>query len=297
MGTNKYFNLFNDKADQQLYEDLINEAVSVNGIDAFYMPRRSQTKADPLFGDDPSKVFSEAYPVEVYIETVDKFEGGELFSKFGLEIRKQARFFITSRAFDAAMPQINNKNSYGRPLEGDILWLPNFQAFFEIKYAEDESMFYPFGRNQTDAGLYGYSLVCEKWMMGAENVQTGNSDIDNRAREKVTAYAFLMQGAGISSFTVGEQVTSAANANVFATVVEWNNPNLTLTLSHIRGIINANVQLIGQNSNAQWFTSAVFQPTRQDINLPISDNQQIATEGEVIIDFSEQNPFGQPVEP
>ena len=289
---NKYIDLFNDKRDQALFEDLIHEAISFNGIVAKYMPRRSQTKFDPLFGDDPSKTFTEAYPVEVYIDTVDKFEGGELFSRFGLEIRKQARFLLSTRTFNQAMPA-----NYGRPLEGDILWLPNFQAFFEIKYVEDEAMFYTFGENQTGAGLYGFRLVCEKWIMAEENVQTGDAEIDNRAREKVTTYAFIMQGGGSNTYVAGEQVISAANANVIATVVSWSIPNLTLQLSHIKGNINANVQLIGQNSNSRWFTSTIFQPVRQDINMAISDNQQLANEGNVVIDFSESNPFGQPVEP
>jgi hypothetical protein len=288
--TNPFVNLFNDKADQALYEELIHEAIQFNGVDAFYMPRRSQTQFDPLFGDDPSKMFTEAYPVEVFIETMDKFQGGELFSKFGLEIRKQAKFLISTRSFNATMPQ-----GYGRPLEGDILWLPNFQAFLEIKYVEDEAMFYTFGENQTQNGLYGFSLVCEKWIMAEENIQTGIQEIDSRAREKVTAYAFIMQGGGSNTYIIGEAVTSAANSNVGATVVSWNKPNLTLTLSHIKGSINANVQLIGQNSNSRWFTSATFQPVRQDINLPISDNQQLANEGNVVLDFSETNPFGQPV--
>lgn len=292
MPTNPYVNLFNDKADQALYEELVHEAIQFNGIDAFYMPRRSQTKFDPLFGDDPSKMFTEAYPVELYIETFDKFEGGELFSKFGLEIRKQAKFLISTRSFNTTMPV-----GYGRPLEGDILWLPNFQAFLEIKYAEDEAMFYTFGENQTGAGLYGFSLICEKWIMGEENVQTGLKEIDDRAREKVTAYAFPMQGGGSNTFIVGEQVTSNANSSVFGTVVSWNLPNLTLVLSHIHGSINANCQLIGQNSNGRFFTSATFQPVRQDINAPTTDNQQIATEGAGVLDFTETNPFGQPVEP
>lgn len=293
MSTNPYTNLFNDQADQSLYEELVHEAIQFNGIDAFYMPRRSQTQFDPLFGDDPSKLFSEAYPVEVYIDTVDKFQGGELFTKFGLEIRKQAKFLLATRSFNASMPA-----GYGRPLEGDILWLPNFQAFLEIKYVEDENMFYTFGENQNSRlGLYGFSLTCEKWIMAEENVQTGISEIDSRAREKVTAYAFIMQGGGSNTYLVGERVTSAANANVIGTVVTWNMPNLTLTLSHIKGSINANAQLIGQNSNSRWFTSSTFQPVRQDINMPISDNQQLANEGNSILDFSENNPFGAPVEP
>lgn len=292
MTTNPYVRLFDDTADQRLYEDLIHEAIQFNGINAKYMPRQSQTNLDPLFGDDPSKTFTRAYPVEVYIQTADSFGGAELFSAFGLEVRKTAKFLISSRSFNQAMP-----TNYGRPLEGDIIWLPNFQAFFEIKYVENESMFYTFGNNQTGPGLYGYSLVCEKWIMAGENVQTGDPEIDNRAREKVTQYLFIMQGGGSNTYKVGEQVTSAANANVIGTVVSWNLPNLTLTLSHIKGSINSNVQLIGQNSNSRWFTSNTFQPVRQDINAPWTDNQQLANEGNVVIDFSETNPFGQPVEP
>lgn len=286
MPTNHYFNLFHSKEDQRLYADLVNESVKIHGIDALYMIRESLSKFDPIFGDDPTKMFRQAYPVEVYVQTVDEFEGGELFSKFGLEIRKQARFLITFRAMRKAIP------NYGRPKEGDILWLRNFQAFLEIKYVEDESMFYVFGENNTQAGLYGFSLVCEKWIAAEEVVSTGIVDLDTKADEFVTSYQFNMSNANTQgTFNIGELVTQGNTAN--ATVLSWNKPNLILTLKHIHGVFqNNNVAIVGQNSNAHYFLAS--SNTRDDVNQVLDNNSQLAQQADQVLDFSEENPFGEP---
>lgn len=294
MPTNPYVNLYQDRNDQKLYEELVTEAVKYNGIDALYMPRTTLSNFDALFGDDPTKAFTSAYPVEVYIQTVDQFEGGPLFSKFGLEVRKQAKFLVTNRSFTQAMPP-----GYGRPLEGDILWLPVFQAFLEIKYADEENMFYVFGENNTGAGLYGYSLTCEKWMMAEEVVATGQTDIDSKADTLVTTYLFNMTpntGNTIpasGTYVVGEAVN--ANGVSVAHVVSWNLPTGVLLLKHIQGTIANGTILVGANSHAAW--NVVSSNTRVNINQGLDNNQGLATEGNTVVNFSENNPFGQPIEP
>lgn len=286
---NPYVNLYTETADQRLYEELVHEAIQFSGIDALYMPRSSQSRFDALFGDDPTKMFKQAYPVEVFIDSVDQFEGGELFSKFGIEVRKQARFIVSNRAFQMAMPA-----GFGRPLEGDILWLRNFQAFLEIKYVEDENMFYTFGGNNTGAGLYGFGLVCEKWIMAEEVVSTGVSDLDAKANEVVTAYNYIMSSANSAgTYIIGEKVSFGST---FGTVQAWNLPSLTLSLKHVSGAILANNVLVGQNSAASFTVASAI--TRQNVNQPLDNNQLVSVQGSNgIVDFQESNPFGSPVFP
>ena len=146
---------------------------------SFYLPRTSQSSVDLIFGDDPTKKFDEAYPVEVYVKNVDNFEGQELFSKFGLEIQHQMRFIMTTRAFKSRVP-----SRYARPREGDLVWLTNFQALFEIKYVNQQHFFYAFGNHN----FYGFELVCERFRYSNENIDTGIIEIDDAVNTQTFAY-------------------------------------------------------------------------------------------------------------
>jgi len=148
--TNIFFNNFNARNEQSLYEELIGEVVQIYGIDSYYLPRESESSFDLMFGDDPTKKYDSAYPVEVYIKNVDEFEGGVFFTKFGIEVKKQVRLILPNRAFKQRVP-----STYSRPREGDLLWLTNFNALFEIKFVKEENFFYAFGQEH----LYGYELV------------------------------------------------------------------------------------------------------------------------------------------
>jgi hypothetical protein len=282
MATNHYFDLFRNPAEQDLYNELIKEVIFTYGIDAQYMPRTSQSIPDLLFGEDPTSKFTEVYPVEVYVQSVDNFEGGEIFSKFGLEVRKQARFLINKDVFQRWVP-----STYQRPREGDLVFMKNFNALFEIKYVDEEYFFYNFGNKN----IYGYSMVCEKFRYSNELVATGHQ-VDNVVDQVVPAFQYIMSNANtFSTFQLGEMVTDNTT-NATATVISWNIPTLTLILKHINGTIEVGDKLIGQNSGAHFYVANTAILT--DVNNNMSNNEDVEQEGETIISFTEENPFGQP---
>ena len=83
------------KSEQNVYEDLIIESLKIFGQDAYYLPRTIINR-DEIFGEDSSSSFDDAYMIEAYIENPEGFEGeGDLYSKFGLEIRDEANFIIS----------------------------------------------------------------------------------------------------------------------------------------------------------------------------------------------------------
>ena len=49
---------------------------------------REIVNKDKIFLDDVSSRFSDAYKVEMYIENTEGFEGEDLFTKFGVELKK-----------------------------------------------------------------------------------------------------------------------------------------------------------------------------------------------------------------
>ncbi len=291
MPVNHYLDFFNNIAEQRLYEDLIHETVQFYGIDAIYLVRDSESSLDLLFGEDPTSKFTTPYPVEVYVQSVDNFEGGELFSKFGLEVKKQARFLIPNRSFQRSVAQYSPNNFNGaqnpliRPREGDLIWMKNFNALFEIKYADEEHFFYTFGNSK----IYGYSLVCEKFRYSNERINTSIPEIDNTMDTIIPSFSYTMKANGSGNYVSGELV-SQPNAN--GVVVSWDLPSLTLTLKHINGLFVVNTAVTGANSNTSFIlanTSII-----DDVNRHLENNLDIEDEGKSILTFTETNPWGEP---
>lgn len=286
MPTNVFFNNFNARNEQSLYEELIGEVIQIYGIDSFYLPRTSESSFDLLFGDDPTKKYDSAYPVEVYIKNVDEFEGEDLFTKFGIEVRKQVRFIMPNRAFKQRVP-----SEYKRPREGDLLWLSNFRALFEIKFVNEENFFYAFGSDH----LYGFELICEKFRYSDERMEVGIEAIEDKIDEVITAYEYIMQANGISSYAISESVYQGANvssATATADVCRWDRPTRKLELKNIKGTFVANSLVIGVTSGATWNIASYN--TLEDTNADQNDNTLLQEEAESFLDFSEDNPWGEP---
>lgn len=268
------------------------------------MPRESGSSVDLLFGEDPTSVFKTVYPMEVYVMSVDGFDGGEIYSKFGLEVRKQAKFLVTNKAFRNGVAAENPSNYVGspnvygqsdilkRPREGDLLWLNNFAALFEIKYVDEEYFFYAFGNSK----IYGYAMTCEKFRYSNERVATGVAAVDDAIDNVVAAYAYTMANTANSySYQIGEAVYQGTNvsfATANATIIDWDLPTLTLTLKNIQGVFMTNNTIIGANSGA-IFTLVSYNQLEQ-VNPNIDNNNDLAIEGEDVLNFSEINPFGDP---
>jgi hypothetical protein len=288
MATSQYFNNFDSTTEQRLYNSLINETIQIWGVDAMYIPRSTDSAVDLIFGDDPTKKFSSAYAVEVYVKTVDNFEGQELFSKFGLETQNQVRFLITIDAFTRRVP-----STYSRPREGDLVWLTNFQALFEIKYVNEQRFFFAFGQSK----FYGFELVCERFRYNDEVVNTGIIEVDDAVNSQVISYNFTMVSAGSGTYQLGEPVYQGANvasANATATVVSWNLPTGILQLAHIQGLFLPNVSIHGANSAANFLLYS-YDGLNNSNNL-LDNNTELGLLADQILDFSETNPFGEPTQ-
>jgi hypothetical protein len=121
VATSVYFNNYNSKAEQRLFEDLIVESIKIMGFDAYYLPNNNDGARDLLYGEDPLKKFLSAFPVEMYLSSSLEYQGDkEFFSKFGLEIRNNVSVVLSKRSFNQRVPQ----NSFSRPREGDLIWIP-----------------------------------------------------------------------------------------------------------------------------------------------------------------------------
>jgi len=300
MPSSVYFNNNGSQREQMLLEDMVIESVKNHGIDVFYIPRESQSSIDELFGDDPVKTFTKAYPLDVYLETFNDFEGNEeFFSKFGLEVNKGVSITIARRTFEKYIP--NTLRNV--PKEGDLIWFPVQLKLMEIKFVEQEKSFFQLGRPgggavATVAGAkigYMYQVSCETFKYNGELINTGYPEIDAIADIRAFSVDYTMSANGSLSFDPQEivyQGASLASASAKGYVVSWDRPNLILTIRNVKGEFAPNTPIRGYTSNASWTLAS--SNTMEDASTPYDDNVRIESEADNILDFTELNPFGEP---
>ncbi len=172
MSTSVYFNNFGASNEQGLINDLIVESIKIYGNDVYYCPR-TVNDLDEIYGADDISTYKSAYYVEMYIKSVDGFEGDGVFlSKFGLEIRDQVTFTMAKTTFDN---EVGMWTSQQRPKEGDLIFFelnPERSQLYQIKYVNDRSIFYQLG------GFQVFDLVAEVYEYSGERLQTGIAEID-----------------------------------------------------------------------------------------------------------------------
>lgn len=187
--TNFFFNNFQASQEQLLLENLIIESMSVYGQDMYYIPRKLNSY-DDVYGADDQSSYENAYPIVMYIESVDGFGGdGDFMSKFGVEIRNQVTFSVAIRTFNE---EVGEFTTQVRPNEGDLIYFPLNQKCFQIKYVEKFQMFYQLGK------LYTFKLTCELFEYSGELLNTGIPDIDilqQKLSTNILDWTILFDGA------------------------------------------------------------------------------------------------------
>lgn len=161
------------RSEQSLYEDIIIESLKMYGQDVYYIPR-DIISDDRILGDDIQSRFNSAYKIEMYIENVDGFDGeGDLFTKFGVEIRDQATFIVSRKRWSQTIGRYDNEIESVRPREGDLIYIGLSNSIFQIQHVEHEQPFYQISNLPT------YKLRCELFEYSGEDLDTGINAIDN----------------------------------------------------------------------------------------------------------------------
>jgi len=220
MTINKYFKYYSYGREQDTAEDLIIESIKQYGLDVKYLPRTIANQ-DFVLNEDKLGTYDLAVDLEAYIKNIQGFEGeGDFLSKFNLEIRDQITFTIARKrwtqiateklitevgynyqqesantnawgATDSILLEAGSANAYSitasRPLEGDVIFFPLNSKLYEIKFVENENVFYQHGK------LYTYDLICELFDRDS-GFRTGNTTIDTTMSAlslDILAYQFL----------------------------------------------------------------------------------------------------------
>ena len=261
-------------------------------MDIYYMPRSTGDQVDMLYGEDTLKQYTAAYPLEMYLEDVTGMEGeGDFMSKFGLEIRDELTFLVSRRRFAFTVNQ-------GRPNEGDLIYVPMLQNFFEISFVEHENnqaMYYTLGRGR-GGNVYVYALKLKQWVFSNELVLTGNAEIDGQIKDAYPRTQISLRAGGSGTYVPDEIVYQGANvatATATATVHNYVTGS-QLYVYRVIGTFAANTVIKGNTSNAIWNVSTTSDTATMDNSFEdVVDNNRIEGEADDVIDFSERNPFGE----
>lgn len=175
------------KSEQNLYEDLIIESIKIYGQDLYYLPR-DLVNVDDVFREDPESRFNSNYLLEMYVDNADGFDGeGDLFTKFGVEIRDQVTLTVAKRRWEQTVMRYDNEIQGIRPLEGDLIFTPFSKKMFQIMHVEHEQPFYQLNN------LPVFKLQCELFEYNDEDFDVNNDDISQLERDGAFRYELTLQ--------------------------------------------------------------------------------------------------------
>lgn len=219
MATNLYFSQ-KVRSEQNLYEDIIIESLKTYGQDVYYLPR-DLVNEDTIFGDDIPSSFNSSHKIEMYIENIEGFDGeGDLFSRFGVEIRDEATFIVSRRRWIQQVQRIDPGVTSVRPREGDLIYTPLSNSLFQIMHVEHEQPFYQL------SNLPVFKMRCQLFEYNNEDLDTGVEVIDKIERDY--AYAYTLTLSNLRNVATGSASIDSAGTVTSVTLSDSGNGYFTL---------------------------------------------------------------------
>ena len=271
MAVNHYFQggrgIGND-AEKRLHEDIIIESLKIFGQDIYYLPR-TLVNRDLVLGEDTTSRFDDSYLLEMYFETNEGFAGeNEIINKFGLEIRDDTTLVLSKRRFEEHVANKATLTASGRPNEGDIVFVPLLNSYFEIQFVEDQEPFYQLGN------LPVYKLKVTRWEYSSEEINTGNEVLD----ETEDKYS-LNELAHRFTLEYGQEVLTGRGSIVLEDYHDYSTGQPAFMMN-------------------ETYTGAEVVQTQSPYasNLDLNTEAGYGTVGDLsddILDFTERNPFGE----
>ena len=183
MALNPFF-LQGSQSEQRLIQELINEQLTIYGVEVIYLPRKI-VKKDQILTEIQSSKFNDNFAIEAYVNNYEGYSGaGDILTKFGMNLKDELTITISRERFEdfispflETMPDSEIEVA-SRPSEGDLIYFPLGKRIFEVKFVEHEKPFYQLGKN------YVYELKCELFeyedeLGGWEEVTSTTEEIDS----------------------------------------------------------------------------------------------------------------------
>lgn len=294
--TNVYFTQ-GTRNEQYLIEDLIIESLRIYGQEMFYIPRQLVSK-DNILGEDRLSEFKQSFPIEMYFENVDSFDGqGAFIQKFGMMMEQSATLVVARRRWEQMVGRFDATILPHRPCEGDLIYFPLTKGLFEVKFVKHQDPFYQLGK------LYVYKLQVELFQYSSERIDTGNKNIDafeslktfsvDTTRTKngsIMSIAVTDGGAGITEATI-KPISATGYGAVLTPVIQGGTiTSITIEDGGQNYRDGDEVEVISNGTSPASATITV----KLDVDKVDSygDNNPFKREAQQVV-FNEENPFGE----
>lgn len=310
MAISKYFRK-GIQTEQRLVESLQIEAIQIYGNNVYYLPR-TVNGFDQILNEDAESQFNSAWLIEMYPEDVTGFQGqGDLMSKFGLEIRDEITLIVAKRVWEKWVG-VNTSRPNVRPDEGDIIFLPWSKSYFEITFVEHEEPWYQM------MDLPVYKLRCSLFELNGEKFNTGFREIDAMAKERATRTRMQLSNVN-GIFELGERIHQVVNLEppvmIDGELVEWNRSTNEIAVIDIATSDNGLNNEIRTNyamftpdqpihgtksgavanvANVYGLADTVNHAIDNSGSTDTDQNWNFALFDDSFLDFTEENPFGDP---
>ena len=213
MALNPFF-LQGSQSEQRLIQELINEQLTIYGVEVIYLPRKIVNQ-DTILNEIQSSKFDDNYAIEAYVNTYEGYGGaGDIMTKFGMSLKDELTVTISKERFeDFISPFLGDSdrnnddeiNVIGRPREGDLIYFPLGRRIFEVKFVEHEQPFYQLGKN------YVYQLKCELFELSDEiggwDQLSTTEEIDSVLEDQGYITSIVMIGSGTTAQTTATSGT------------------------------------------------------------------------------------------
>ena len=165
--------------DHDINEELLIEDIQVRGLDVFYIPR-DETQDDYFLREKIHSAFTTFYQVEMVPKNIDTFEGytysldrsGAVSLEYGTEL------VVSKKRFHEEVD-----SRVKRPLEGDLVYIPQVKTLFEINFVNFSEM------DNRLRGEIAYSFVVQKFQYNHDTLSTNIEDVDSM--QKLYAYQII----------------------------------------------------------------------------------------------------------
>ena len=286
------------KSEQNLYEDIIIESLKIYGQDLYYLPR-DLIGEDKILGDEIPARFNSSHKIEMYIENTEGFDGeGDLFTRFGVEIRDEATFVVSRRRWINVVNRNDAEVTSLRPLEGDLIYVPMSKSLFQIMHVEHEQPFYQL------QNLPVFKMRCQLFEYADEDLDTGVAEVDGIETDYAMTYILQMTAADAgTTFEVGKNIRQVlATTTIEAEISKWDVDNLQLHVVHLSAddgkyhqFVAGNISYYPNWPNTSSPSTHAITTSTEDIKQSNNEqNNEFDTFGADFLDFSEDNPFGDP---
>jgi hypothetical protein len=317
--------------EQNLYSDLVKEAIQAYGHDVNYIDRTLSAR-DDVFGEDSLSKFNKSQTIEMYIEDAEGGYAGEkeLIQQFGLENRNEVTFVVHRNRFEDVMHQIDIESGTDTT-EGSLLLesgtLSDTQGTTRIQYAmfdsayvrsedavtgtyvnrpkEGDLVFHPVLKKLFEISFVDhddpfhqldnnpvYKLRCKQFEYSSEVLDTGVTSVD-AIEDSLTqdSLGYQMTLEQTSAYNESFALEFFTNGTYADSILMEDND----TLVHENDSSSIGTNMLIENPADTGLDSYILQEDYivGDMSTDkTSQNELFDSLDDTILDFTERNPFG-----